>query len=164
MKTKNKITIILSIALVVFSFTGCSIYGKIKKVSLTQQEKEIDSLLADLAEYNVFYSGYGEKNPSGIMFDPKKDKKQITFSDRWTKIEGQREIAGIMEWIRMGRYPGYDPVLSKILGPDGQFYGYLFTGWSYVVIRGVTTDTVYIYDLQDPPQYLGNGGSVFDEH
>ncbi|MFH1102269.1 MAG: hypothetical protein V1714_00695 [Pseudomonadota bacterium] len=144
-------------------FIGCSIYGKLVYPSSKGERETIESLIHHSDDYLVYYSGYGEKNPAGILFDPKKDNKGILLSDRWTKIEDRKSMEEIQEWIGIGRYPGYYPALSKILGPDGQFYGYLFTGWSHVVIKGVNADTIYIYDLQDPPQYLGTDGSLRDQ-
>ena len=160
----NRTIIVLSIIIYLATgLIGCSIYGRLEYPSSAGKRQHIESFIKNLNDYHIYYSGYGEKNPSGILFDPKNDNSAISLSDRWTRVEDQQVIEEIVGWIRIGSYPGYSPALSKILGPDGRFYGYLFTGWSHVVIKRVNADTIYIYDLQDPPQYLGTDGSLFEQ-
>ncbi|MEW5910820.1 MAG: hypothetical protein AB1659_13530, partial [Thermodesulfobacteriota bacterium] len=157
MKTNKSIIMAAMFIWFTMSMIGCSIYGRLAASTSAGERMDVESLVAKSGDFQIFYSGYGEKNPSGILFDPKTDDQTITVSDRWTRIEDPDKIRQIVEWIRLANYPGYYPVLSKIIGPDGKKYGYLFTGWSHVVIKGVSIDRIYVYDLPDPPQYLGNG-------
>jgi len=48
------------------------------------------------------------------------------------------------------------------LGPDDQFYGYLFFAWDYAVIKAVDDKTMYVYDLESP-LYIENGTSLWKE-
>ena len=40
------------------------------------------------------------------------------------------------------------------------FYGYLFTGWSHIVLKKIDDDTLSVYGLDDPPEYLDIRGAV----
>ena len=36
------------------------------------------------------------------------------------------------------------------MGPDDQFYGYLFFAWGHVVIKSINDTTMYVYDVLSP--------------
>lgn len=86
------------------------------------------------------------------MFDPKNDDKVLT-GDKWIKVEDQETLLELIGWI--GTYIEFDPRLWRILGPDDQYYGYLFFAWGHVVIKAVVIKavddgTMFVYDLESP--------------
>ena len=89
------------------------------------------------------------------MFDPKKDGKTLVPSDKWTKVEDQESVSEIVSWLQIHNFPGYFLRLYKILGPNDQLFGYLFTGWHHVVFKVVDERTLFVYGLPDPPHYFG---------
>ena len=92
---------------------------------------------------------------SGILFDPKDDDKHIRPEGAmWQEISDAEEIASIVDIILSSRYHSYFPNLYQLNGPEGDFYGYLVTGWMQLSIRDVDDQTVRIYGLNDPPEYL----------
>jgi len=151
----------LLVLTILFFVSGCSNYGKLK----FQKKAESDALLAELStnsqHYTIHYHGNSEKIVSGILFDPKDDHKTIRPEGMlWKQTESQQTVADIIDAIRGGDFPGYFPSLYKIVGPDGIFFGYLYTGWSRLVINPVDPDTVRVYGLRGPPEYesIGSGG------
>jgi len=48
------------------------------------------------------------------------------------------------------------------LGPDDQFYGYLFFARGHVVIKAVDEKMMYMYDLESP-LYIEDGPSLWEE-
>jgi len=93
------------------------------------------------------------------MFDPKNDDKILT-GDKWIKIEDKETLSELIGWIRT--YIQFDPRLWRILGPDDQFYGYLFFAWGHVVIKVVDDRTMYMYDLESP-LYIEDGTRLWEE-
>jgi len=82
---------------------------------------------------------------AGIIFDPKNDDKTLT-GDKWIKIEDQEILSALIGWIQP--YIQFDPRLWRIVGPDDQFYGYLFFALGHVVIKSVDDTTMYVYNLR----------------
>jgi hypothetical protein len=50
--------------------------------------------------------------------------------------------------------------MRSILGPDGSFYGYLFSVWHHVTVRVENEDTLVVYDLPNPPHYFGPAAGI----
>jgi hypothetical protein len=87
------------------------------------------------------------------MFDPKNDYRTFV-GDKWIKVEDKETVSEIISWIK--NYTEYDPQVWRILGPDNQFYGYLFYPNAHdaqAVIKVVNDTTMYVYDLESP-RYL----------
>jgi len=146
--------IVLTALLILFIITACASYGKL---SLPPRH-ETDSLLADLLshtdQYEVHYHGNSEKLVSGVLFDPKNDGKSIRPEGAlWNEVRAPETIASIIGSIKKSDFPGYFPRLYKINDPQGIFYGYLFTGWNYLVIRPVDEQTLRVFGLKGSPEY-----------
>ena len=154
------ITIISAIIII-----GCSGYGKLLIESKNKAGVTIDELIENSDEYDIHHFGHGEKFVSGIIFDPKKDNKKLLPGDRWVGIDEQTTISDIVKRIKGSDFPRFVPTLYKIVGPDGVFYGYLFTGWSHIVLKKIDDDTLSVYGLDDPPEYLDMRGLIlFDKN
>jgi hypothetical protein len=136
--------------------TGCLGYGKLIIESKNKDEVAIENLINNSEDYDIHYFGLGKKFVSGIIFDPKKDNKKLLPGDRWVEINEQTTISDIVKRIKGSDLRGFNPTFYKIVGPDGGFYGYLFTGWFHIVIKKIDNDTLSVYGLDDPPEYLDN--------
>ncbi|MEA3438361.1 MAG: hypothetical protein U9R43_17990 [Thermodesulfobacteriota bacterium] len=162
MKLSN-VTIITIISAIII--IGCSGYGKLVIESKNEAGVTIDELIEKSDDYDIHHFGHGEKFVSGIIFDPKKDNKKILPGDRWMRIDEQTTISDIVKRIKGSDFPRFVPTLYKIVGPDGVFYGYLFTGWSHIVLKKIDDDTLSVYGLDDPPEYLDIRGVIlFDKN
>lgn len=142
--------------------SGCSwlkSYGKIRVLCRYEEKITIQELEKNWQDYTIYYAGLSVGTAAGIMFDPKKDDKTLV-GDKWIKIENQVTLSELIGWIRT--YIQFDPRLWRILGPDGQFYGYLFFACGHVVIKVVDDRTMYMYDLESP-LYIGDGPRLWEE-
>ena len=143
--------IILSI---LFITAGCANYGKLLSVPRNETEDLLNDLLSRIEQYVVHYHGNSEKLVSGILFDHKDDGKNIRPEGMlWSEVSDPETIASIISIIKISNHPGYFPVLYKINDPQGNFYGYLYTGWNYLAIRPVDEQTLRVYGLKGPPEY-----------
>jgi len=145
---------------ILFILSGCASYGKL---SLPPKD-EAGALLADLLSqtdrYVVHYHGNSKKFVSGVLFDLKDDAKTIRPEGAlWNEVSDPDTIAATIDIIQRGDHPGYFPRLYSIIAPDGDFYGYLFTGWNYLAIRTVDEQTLRVYGLKGPPEYEDYSGS-----
>ncbi len=134
--------------------TGCSGYGKLVNKSKNEAEVTIEKLIKNSDDYDIHYFGHGTKFVSGIIFDPKKDNKKLLPGDMWVGINEQTTISDIVKRIKGSDFPGFIPTLYKIIGPEDSFYGYLFTGWFHIVLKKIDDNTLSVYGLDDPPEYL----------
>ena len=158
MNIRRYISLSVTSLIFVFLMYGCAGYGKIRHLSGAGDKLTVQELIENSNDYNIYYSGYDTNNPSGILFDPKRDNKTLVPSDRWIKVESRETASEIVSWIQVQDFPWYMPGLLSILDSDDQFYGYVFTGWNHVVTKVVDENTLVVYDLPAPPQYHGPNG------
>ena len=145
-----------------FLIYGCSwlkSYGKIRVLSRHEEKVSLQELEKNWQDYTIYYAGLSVGTAAGIMFDPKNDDKTL-ISDKWIKIEDKETLLELIGWIQT--YIQFDPRLWKIVGPDEQFYGYLFCACNHVVIKSVDDTTMYVYDLESP-LYTEDGPSLWEE-
>ena len=150
MNMKKNIYLALVAFVLMFIMSGCLGYGKIRSQSGYGDDITIAKLKENWRDYTVYYAGYAVNNPSGIMFDPKNDDKKLLPSDRWTKIEDQETLAEVISWIKIQNSYNVYPRLYRILGPEDQLYGYLFSALSQLVTKVVDDKALWVYDLPEP--------------
>lgn len=151
--------IMISALPILLIISGCAGYGKLLLPASNETEALLEDLLSQTDRYVVHYHGYSKKFVSGILFDPKDDDKNIRpEGGMWQEISSADEIASIANIILNSDYHSYFPNLYLINGPEGDFYGYLITGWNQVVIRYVDDQTVRVYGLKEPPEYHNGPG------
>jgi hypothetical protein len=121
-------------------------YGSGDKMTLKELEEKWQ-------DYKIYYAGLSKENPSAIMFDPKNDDRSL-ISDRWVEVKKREDMLQIIEGMYPG-YPEYQPKLFKILGPDGQLYGYMYTAHDHAYMRAVNEKTLWVDDLPLPPTDYG---------
>jgi len=153
MDTKKHISLATILFVLLFLMPGClSSFGKVRSQSGNGERMTIDDLEKNWADYTVHYAGMSPNRPSGVMFDPKNDDKTLLpgSNDRWKKIEDKQTLSDVIGWIKVQDSTGYNPMLYRVLGPDDQFYGYLFSGRSDVTIEVFDDRTMFVNDLPDP--------------
>lgn len=158
MNMKRYICPAATVLVSILFMSGCSSlknYGKLRLQSRHEKKVTIEELKENWHDYNIYYAGYygglSIKHPSAVMFDPKKDKKALV-GDKWTKIEDRETLSKLISSIQSQK-ANYYPRLWRILGPDQQFYGYLFTALDRVavVIKVVDDKTMWVFNLPRPP-------------
>ena len=157
---KYRFPSVFLIVLIIFSCASWQKnYGKLRILPESQNEVTIQNLIDKWDDYNIYYSdhydGFNVRAPLGIMFDPKNNDTTLT-GDRWKKVGDQKTLIEMTQWI----YPTtqYDPWLNEILGPDGQFYGYLYYSYGFATLKVVGNKTMYVLNL-NPPREEGDGES-----
>jgi hypothetical protein len=139
----------------IFLVSGCAwlrSYGKLRLQPRDEKKVTIQELKDNWHDYTIYYAGYyGIRQPSAVMFDPKKDDRAL-MGDMWTKVEDQETLSELISSIQCHKAL-YHPRLWKVLGPDDQLYGYLFSAWDSVpvVIRVVDDRTMWVHDVPLPP-------------
>ncbi len=140
-------TIILTLLLFVF---GCATgqYGRITREYASTNSLTIGGLEENWQTYDVYYAGLSEDDPTGIMFDPKGDDRKLT-GERWVKLEDKEGVSRVILWLEnLG--PELRPYLFRLIGPDQQTYGYIYTATNRVVAKAVDAETLYLFDLELP--------------
>jgi hypothetical protein len=145
---------IILIAAVLIS--GCSNYGTI--TSTPSQDMTIDTLTKNWMNYTVNWTGLDTGEPTGIMFDPKADGKALT-GDRWYNVESQESLSKMIGWLKFNML--YYPYVWRVVGPDGQFYGYVYTGYPHFTMKLVDEKTMLVYGI--PATLRGEDRRFFKE-
>jgi hypothetical protein len=158
MNMKRYICPAATVLVSILFMSGCSWlknYGKLRLQPRREKKVTIQELKDSWHDYTVYYAGHhvslSIKHPSAVMFDPKKDDKALAV-DRWTKVEDQETLSKLISSIQSHKAT-YNPTLWRILGPDDQFYGYLFSALDRVavVIKVVDDKTMWVFNLPRPP-------------
>jgi len=156
--TQRLIGMSILLLLSLFFLTGClglQNYGKIR-VADGQWSNTIQNLIENWQEYHIYYAGLSYKSPSAILFNPKQGDKRVV-SNRWTPVTDQSVAITIVKWL--DSYVNYPPTLWKILGPQGDFFGYVYTSAvEQVVVREIEPNTLFVEDIPLPPFDYGPGG------
>jgi len=146
--------LILVVLPTLFIVSACTGNGSLSRLPQNDADAIIANLLSQSDRYVIHYHGNSEQFVSGILFDPKKDAKSIRPEGLlWKEISDDEAIASIVDTIQTGNHPNYFPNLYSITGPNNDFYGYIITGWMYLVIRPVDGQTLRVYGLKGPPEY-----------
>lgn len=149
---------VLVTALGLLLLSGCAglgSYGKVRWLPREEQNTTLQQLIVNWEDYRISYTGLSVGTAAGVMFDPRSDDKSLV-GDRWTKVKDQQTLSKLIRQVES--YVDFYPKLSRILGPDNQFYGYLFyASPDHPVFKVVDKDTLYTYDLESPVYWNGRG-------
>jgi len=148
----------ITILLALFCLSGClglEKYGSIRAAD-GQWANTIQGLIENWQEYHIYYAGLSYKSPSAIMFNPKQGDKRVV-SQKWMPVTDQSVVITIVKWL--DSYVNFPPYLSVVLGPNGDFFGYVYTSAEeQVVAREIEPNTLFIEDIPLPPFDYGPGG------
>lgn len=148
MHKNNYLNIFLIV--IILSISGCSQYfkgyGKTRILSGAKGEVTIQDLIENWDDYDIYYAGLDARSPLGVMFDPKNNDSSLK-GDRWKKIINQKELLETIKWL-CTTADNHQPDLRIILGPDAQFFGYMYHSHGYIVLKKIDEKTMYVNDLQ----------------
>lgn len=141
-----------------FCMSGClglEKYGSIRAAT-GEHATTIQNLIENWQEYHIYYAGLSYKSPSAIMFNPKQGNKRLV-SKKWMPVTDQAVVVTIVRWL--DSYVNFPPYLSTILGPNGDFFGYVYTSAEeQVVAYEIEPNTLFVEDIPLPPFDYGPGG------
>lgn len=153
MKHRYHKWITLALVSILLAISGCSNHGYLSRPR-GEQDTHLADLVAGSNRYVVHYHGNSQQLVSGILFDPRDDGKNIRPEGvLWHKVSDPETMTSVIDNIRQGGSPKYFPLLYHVNSPNGDLYGYLFTGWSYLVVKPVNDHTVRVFGLKGPPEY-----------
>ena len=138
----------------IFLISGCANYGKLRLESGRVEKVTIQELQENWNDYSIYYADWRSVGwPGGIIFDPKRDDKTLV-GDKWMKVEDQETLSQVIISIEAkNRYPK----LYQVLGPNDEFYGYMYLGPRRdnvnVFAKVIESNSLRISDLQ--PRILG---------
>jgi hypothetical protein len=119
---------------------GCANYGHI---SAAGNEMTIQTLVNNWKDYDVSWTGLSVGEPTALLFEPKGGKKLV--GDTWNKVETRQSLLAFVSSLQDNKI--YYPVVWRMLGPDGEFYGYLYSGWKHAVVKPMDQTTVRVYGI-----------------
>jgi hypothetical protein len=159
MKTFNKRYLIALIFLSLFFIGGCASLRGSAGI-LAEHKVTIQDLEKNWTDFTVYYAGLSEKTAAALMFDPKNDNKTL-LGKAWTQVKDKKTLSEIIGWIQT--YIQYDPSVYRILGPDGQLFGYVFAPRTHILMKVIDDHTLYVYDVESP-LYFDGGPDFGDVH
>jgi hypothetical protein len=160
MTLKKNIYFVVAIAFFVWTTSGCvasSPYGKLGVSHWGEHPMTIAELHENWDDYHVYYSGVHKYLLGAIMFDPKEDGRKLVGHPWWTEVKDRELLSELLIWISFHPYP---PDVLKIVGPDNEFYGYIYTNRSDVHIKKVDDRTLWVDELVEPPLVVEREGAV----
>ncbi len=146
----------LAIAFLLGLTPGCSTvkgYGKLGFVGTTEPKMTLDQLVENWNDYHIYYSGINKDRVYGIMFDPKNDARKLVGHKWWEPVETQEQVRQSIISIDIFRAFRYQPMLWKILGPDNQIYGFIYTARYPMIIKVIDDRTLWVDELTFPPLF-----------
>ncbi len=151
---------IFIITVLILLISGCANYGKLRKESRGlynantrySENVTIQKLLDNWQEYDIYYAGYKASRATGIMFDPKNDDRKL-LNGWWEKVDTQEQLSYIVKWLGFGSQNYYGNNLYRMMGPDENLYGYVYTPFTHVVFKSVDEKSMYVYYLDDTTWY-----------
>jgi len=152
------IAMVLTLPLSTWAFFGP--WGKLRLQPRGVERVTYEMLLENWQDYDVYFAGPWKGRPSAIMFDPRGDDRKLEHHKWWEPIKDEETLAEVAWGIYVGQV-SFFPEVWRILGPDNQFYGYMYTAWHHVLIKVVDDRTLWVDDIPLPrllPGGLDRGG------
>jgi len=151
MKCKKYIVLLVTGALLMSASVGHTFfnYGKLRMVWPWRTEISIGQLHQNWDHYDIYYAGHSTAFPAAVMFDPKGDERKLV-SDAWIPVENRETLSRIIDRLWVDTQYTY-PKLWRILGPDNQLYGYMYTAWDHAVMKTADAGVLWVRDLPHRP-------------
>jgi hypothetical protein len=143
---KRGIAVFLCVGLLLAVASGCAGIVKLKPEERSAQAAVIQNLSAKGENYTIYSTVWPGDKLVALLFDPKSDDGTV-LADGWTKVDSPADAASMLARLQAGE----SPRLFQILGPDGHFFGYLYTPVPVVLTQLVDAKTVRVYKINPPP-------------
>lgn len=147
--------LILVFAIMGLSFAACGPSTRYGRLAIDGQEMTIDKLAARWQDYHISYAGVDVNIPNAILFDPKGDDKTITLQKYWSPVHSHEELRELLG--SMLSFTFYPPRLYKVIGPNNQVFGYLYTLDTEAHIKVINDKTLWIDDMTLRPSAKQGG-------
>ena len=141
--------------LILFFIThGCASLDKLGRLRIQSADEEIniDYLMANWQRFYIYYDGNSLQDPWAILFDPKSDGKEIS-ADAWQEVTDEEQLGTVYTWVRSRGQMFVK--LYRVLGPDLELYGYMYSKRKDVNIRAVDAKTLWVDNFPAPMDRYG---------
>ena len=143
---KQRIYPFVCVGLLLAAVIGCAGIIKLQPEERGAQPSLIQELSAKWEDYTIYAAIWPGDKPVALLFDPRSDDGVI-LADGWTKVDTYTELASLMKWMPAGQ----SPRLFQVLGPDGHFFGYLYTAVPGIQTQVVDARTLHVFQVKPPP-------------
>ena len=133
--------------------SGCASQGRLRAQSGSDTAMAMKDIIENHDKYIIHANEWPEGEVSAMVFDPKGDNK-IIENDGWTKVTSEEQLSKLIDRSRRLIYRQF----FRILGPDGQFFGYMLGGSEYVWIQTIDDRTLKLNSIN----YVPNRRSRYD--
>jgi hypothetical protein len=69
------------------------------------------------------------------------------LANGWTRVDTHADLVSLVGWLQAGQ----SARLSRVLGPDGSPFGYLYTSLPGVQTEVINAKTILFYPVSPPP-------------
>ena len=143
---KRGIYMFLCVGLFLALASGCAGIVKLKPEERGAQEALLQKLSTTGEDYTVYSTVWPGNRVVALLFDLKSDDG-VVLADGWTRVDTAADLDSALAWLQAGQ----SPRLFQILGPDGHFFGYVYTAVPVVLTQLVDARTVRVYKINPPP-------------
>lgn len=147
MRSEKRIFLRLVVVCFLASFFGCVDSENRGRLTMAGSAMTLDHLQKNWKDYNVSYAGVNVESVNAILFDLKSDGREITLQQNWVAVDDAAVLSDLISWIHVTKYGA--PSLYSVVGPGGQFFGYLYMLPSNPEIKVVDDKTLWIGDLSE---------------
>ena len=143
----NIIALIVVFAILSYGCAGINTYGKLRTTH-GKGEITIEDLIKNWQAYDIYYAGYYPTRPSAVIFGLKEDGRKLVY-DEWVPVTDQKTLVNLVNW--MDSNPFSYPQTYRILGPDDQSYGFVYSTWNHMLMKKIDEKTMHVFNLPYPP-------------
>ena len=143
---KRGIHLCLCVGVLLAVASGCAGIVKLKPEERSAREALVQKLSTTEGNYTLYSTVWPGNNLVALLFDPKSDDG-VVLADGWTVVDPAADVTPLLALLQAGT----SPRLFQILGPDGHFFGYLYTAVPVVLTQLVDARTVRVYKINPPP-------------
>jgi hypothetical protein len=157
MKMIMKLIVYFLLIMTAMFITGCGNYARFvhESSSLTttydDSRMTINKLKEAWREYHVFYSGVKPHMSNGILFDPKHDDRVMRPDGLlWVEVNDEETMNELIRWT--AGFDKYRAGLFRIIGPNEQFFGYIWYTDIYhtTTAKVIDDNTLSVYNITEP--------------
>ena len=146
---KRKLVYLALMGLIGLVFiSGCATSPIMRVQSGSNTKEFLKGIEENYDNYTIYANEWPANEVSAIVFDPKDDDKRID-SDGWTKVTSKEQLSRLITRSNRLIFRQF----FKILGPNGDEYGYLLGGKQYVFFKTVDDNTLMVVSTNWEPDF-----------
>jgi hypothetical protein len=126
-------------------FSACAGIVRLQQTPREVQENTLEELMERWEGYYIYATVWRGGQVKAIIFDPKADDKRI-LADRWVLVQSKEELSGLMARMKSGQTPR----LFRILGPQENMFGHIYTPNRDVQVQLIDEQTIRVYEIKPP--------------